>query len=351
MFISSTFLKRRQRFFMDALLADGTPAIAHCANTGSLKGVLKEGATLWLSPAADPARKLKYTAELMDIGTTLVGINTAVANRVAGAAIKTGVIEELTGYTAHTAEVKYGANSRIDWLLTAAGRPDCYVEVKSVTYAVGTTALFPDAPTERGLKHLHELVAMVKHFMEVAGEVESGFFLHNFQALCAALSIAKMSGKRVILFGVTYALLDAAGQAKEKLGENVVIIETGGMKGRHKEMVRHEVHTRLKELWGATVIRSEYGMTELLSQGYTHEGEIFKAGYTLQVLRRLPDDPKTVTTNAGKGVFNLIDLANVHSCSFIATDDQGTLFADGSFIVEGRIDHADVRGCNLLSLT
>jgi len=195
------------------------------------------------------------------------------------------------------------------------------------------------------------LVAMVKHFMEVAGEVESGFFLHNFQALFAALSIAKMSGKRVILFGVTYALLDAAGQAKETLAENVVIIETGGMKGRHKEMVRQEVHAKLKELWGASVIRSEYGMTELLSQGYTHEGEIFKAGYTLQVLRRLPDDPKTVTTNAGKGVFNLIDLANVHSCAFIATDDQGTLFADGSFTVEGRIDHADVRGCNLLSLT
>jgi phenylacetate-coenzyme A ligase PaaK-like adenylate-forming protein len=195
------------------------------------------------------------------------------------------------------------------------------------------------------------LVAMVKHFMEIAGEVESGFFLHDFQALFTALHNAKMFSKRVILFGVTYALLDAAEEAKEKLGDNVVIIETGGMKGRHKEMVRQEVHAKLKELWGATVIRSEYGMTELLSQGYTHEGEIFKAGYTLQVLRRMADDPKNISTSAGKGVYNLIDLANVHSCAFIASDDQGTLFADGSFTVEGRIDHADVRGCNLLSLT
>lgn len=206
--IPSTFLKRRQRFFMDALLADGTPVVAHCANTGSLKGVLKEGATLWLSPAADPARKLKYTAELMDVGTTLVGINTATANRVAGAAIKAGVIAELTGYTAHTAEIKYGENSRIDWLLTAAGKPDCYVEVKSATYAAGTTALFPDAPTARGLKHLHELITMVQHgHRAVMLFVIQRMDCHTFApaagidpAYAAALTSAKAQGVEVLAY-------------------------------------------------------------------------------------------------------------------------------------------------------
>jgi len=195
------------------------------------------------------------------------------------------------------------------------------------------------------------LVAMVQHFMNVADSSLSGFYLHDYEQLFQALHLAKKENKEVILFGVTYALLHAAelaNQSGQLLGSNVVVIETGGMKGRGKELIRTEVHELLRKQWGASTILSEYGMTELLSQGYTTGKEIFQPGFTMKVLRRLADDPTQVSNEAGKGVLNIIDLGNVHSCSFLATDDQGTLYEDGSFTVEGRLDASELRGCNLL---
>ncbi len=163
--IPGRLVKRYKRFLADVELADGTIVTAHCANSGSMLSVKEAGAEVWLSPARNPERKLRYTWELIKIGETFVGINTALPNAIVEEAIKAGKIPELSGYESLRREVKYGKNSRIDLLLEDPARPMCYVEVKNVTLKrgleKGDPVEFPDSVTARGAKHLVELADMV----------------------------------------------------------------------------------------------------------------------------------------------------------------------------------------------
>lgn len=158
--IPGTLIQRYKRFLADVRLEDGTVITAHCANSGSMKGCLPENAPVFLSHHPDSKRKLAYSWELVRVGESWVGINTARPNAIVREGIETGAIAELSGYATIEAEKKYGENSRIDLLLTNPGR--CYVEVKNVTLAEGDCALFPDSVTARGTKHLHELMNQVK---------------------------------------------------------------------------------------------------------------------------------------------------------------------------------------------
>jgi len=163
--IRGRLIKRYKRFLTDVELDDGTVVVAHCANSGSMESVKDPGAEVWLSPARNPDRKLKYTWELIRIGETLVGINTALPNLIVSEAIEAGTVAELAGYGSLRREVKYGKNSRIDILLEDDDKPKCYVEVKNTTMRRdldGGPAEFPDAVTARGTKHLGELSDMVK---------------------------------------------------------------------------------------------------------------------------------------------------------------------------------------------
>lgn len=196
------------------------------------------------------------------------------------------------------------------------------------------------------------LVYMVKELMERSGHPLGGFFLYDFEALAARLAELERRGQKTLLIGVTYALLDFAAQYPMPL-RNTIIMETGGMKGRKKELVRSEVHEALTHAFGVPSIHSEYGMTELLSQGYARGGGRFHAPAWMKVLVREEDDPRSVITATDRprtGAINIIDLANLYSCSFIATEDLGTIHPDGSFEVLGRIDNSDVRGCSLLAV-
>ncbi len=162
--IPGRLIKRYKRFMADVELDDGRVVTAHCANSGSMMAVKESGAEVWLSPARNPERKLRYTWELIRVGNTLVGINTALPNKLVEEAITDGTISELGGYPSLRREVKYGKNSRIDLLLEGNGLPTCYVEVKSVTLRRNSgkkgLAEFPDAVTSRGTKHLRELIEM-----------------------------------------------------------------------------------------------------------------------------------------------------------------------------------------------
>jgi len=164
--IPGKLIKRYKRFLTDVELAGGTVVVAHCANSGSMLSVNEPGADVWLSPANDPKRKLKYTWELIKIGNAMVGINTQHPNRIVYEAIEAGKIPELAGYDSQRREVKYGKNSRIDVLLESADKPKCYVEVKNTTLrrdlTPGAPAEFPDSVTVRGAKHLVELGDMVE---------------------------------------------------------------------------------------------------------------------------------------------------------------------------------------------
>lgn len=160
--LPGTFLKRYKRFFADVQLENGEIITAHCPNTGSMKGLLAEGATAWVAHHNDPKRKLQYTLELLGAGDSLVGVNTARPNKIVAHHIAAGNVPELAGYANLRGEVKYGTNSRIDLLLEDANKPACYVEIKNTTLREGGAALFPDAVTSRGLKHLEELAAEVK---------------------------------------------------------------------------------------------------------------------------------------------------------------------------------------------
>ncbi|HMO33217.1 MAG TPA: acyl transferase [Lacibacter sp.] len=192
------------------------------------------------------------------------------------------------------------------------------------------------------------LVYMVNDLVRTSGHPQSGFYLHNHAALHYTLCDLEAIQQPTLLIGVTYALLDFA--TTHRLACNhTVVMETGGMKGRREELVREEVHQRLREGFGVDSIHSEYGMTELLSQAYAAAEGRFRCPPWMRVLVRDEDDPRLVRSS-GKGALNIIDLANIYSCSFLATDDVGEVFPDGSFRVVGRLDNSDIRGCSLLTL-
>ncbi len=193
------------------------------------------------------------------------------------------------------------------------------------------------------------LVYMVDHLIRKSGHRDSGFYLNEFEKLYSLLIELEKKGQKVLLIGVTYALLDFASQFSLKLN-HTIIMETGGMKGRKKEMIRSELYELLKADFGVRQIHSEYGMTELLSQAYSIDGK-FTCPPWMKIVLRDETDPFTIA-NAGNnglsGAINVIDLANIYSCSFIATEDVGQLNYLGSFEVLGRMDNSDIRGCSLM---
>jgi hypothetical protein len=194
------------------------------------------------------------------------------------------------------------------------------------------------------------LVYMVDHLIRESGHLHSGFYLDDFERLARTLSELEKAGQRTLLIGVTFALLDFAEKFPLQL-RHTILMETGGMKGRRKEIIRPEVHELLKQAFGVEAIHSEYGMTELLSQAYSTGEGIFSCPPWLQILIRDDEDPLTVMARGQlvlTGAINIIDLANIYSCSFIATDDIGRLHPGGQFEVLGRMDNSDIRGCSLM---
>ncbi len=193
------------------------------------------------------------------------------------------------------------------------------------------------------------LIYMVEDLIRLTNNNDSGFYLHNHEVLIKKLITLDNAGQNVILIGVTYALLDLIEQRKFRL-KNTIIMETGGMKGKRKEMIREELHEQLCNGFGVTVIHSEYGMTELLSQAYSLGNGIFECPSWMQILIRDTEDAFTYVKNGKTGGINVIDLANINSCSFIATQDLGKKNPNNSFEVLGRFDNSDIRGCNLMVL-
>lgn len=191
------------------------------------------------------------------------------------------------------------------------------------------------------------LIYMVDALLKQSMHSDSGYFLHNHSDLYHKLQKLKSSHQKTILIGVTYALLDFIEEYKVDFPE-LIVMETGGMKGKRKEMVREELHQFLQKGFGVSAIHSEYGMTELLSQAYSYGKGIFNCPPWMKIYLRDTNDPLSLVSNNKTGGINIIDLANLHSCSFIATQDLGRLLTDGSFEVLGRFDDADIRGCNLL---
>ena len=190
---------------------------------------------------------------------------------------------------------------------------------------------------------------MVNDLIEQSKHEESGFYLNNLKELKDILISLDQQGKKVLLIGVSFALLDLVERFKFKL-KNTIIMETGGMKGKRKELVREELHKILKQGFGVNTIHSEYGMTELLSQAYSKGDGVFQCPNWMRIITRDPEDPFTIYTNGKTGGINIIDLANINSCSFIATQDLGKVQKDNSFEIIGRFDTSDIRGCNLMVL-
>lgn len=192
------------------------------------------------------------------------------------------------------------------------------------------------------------LVYMMKYLIEQIGTENSGFFIHNFEALKNSIEKAVENKENLFLIGVAFALLDFADKYAIQLPENAVVMETGGMKGRKKEWIRTELHEYLKEKLGITQIYSEYGMTELLSQAYCIDGIRFYPPAWMRVFTTEINDPFSVCDFGISGVLNVIDSANAYSCPFIQTQDIGKVYEDGSFEVLGRLDYSELRGCNLM---
>lgn len=216
-----------------------------------------------------------------------------------------------------------------------------YGDVSSYT----VLALLPSYLEREG----SSLIYMVHDLIQKSNNPDSGFYLNNRKDLSEKLIALDASGQKVLLIGVSFALLDLVEFKKFSL-KNTVIMETGGMKGRRKELTRKELHQILTEGFGVDVIHSEYGMTELLSQGYSKGNGIFETPPWMKILIRDTEDPFSISASQKTGGLNVIDLANINSCSFIATQDLGKVYSDQSFEILGRFDHSDIRGCNLMIL-
>ena len=190
------------------------------------------------------------------------------------------------------------------------------------------------------------LVHMARVLMEESGHPDNGFYINEWSKLIGVINRLEKKGKKILLLGVTFALLDFAEAYPAKL-THTTVMETGGMKGRREELTRNQVHDILKTQWQLENVHSEYGMTELLSQAYALRDGVFFCSPTMKVLVRDINDPLD-SKESGQGCLNVIDLANIHSCSFIATEDLGKVCENGSFEVQGRMDHSALRGCSLM---
>ena len=205
-------------------------------------------------------------------------------------------------------------------------------------------ALLPNYLEQKG----SSLVYMVDALIQQSKNSNSGFYLNDISSLIKKLEYLEKTNQKIILLGVSYALLDLI-ETKQFQLKNTIIMETGGMKGRRKEMVKEELHKKLKKGFGVASIYSEYGMTELLSQAYSKGNGIFNCPPWMKILTRDPEDAQTLVFNKTGGI-NVIDLANINSCSFIATQDLGKVYENETFEIIGRFDNSDIRGCNLMVL-
>ncbi len=217
-----------------------------------------------------------------------------------------------------------------------------YGDIKEYT----VLALLPSYLEREG----SSLVYMAEKLIQDSKHPESGFYLYETKKLVETLEKGLSENKKIVLLGVSFALLDLIENHKIELNDNVIVMETGGMKGRRKELIREELHLLLKNGFGVSKIHSEYGMTELLSQSYSKGDGIFYCPPWMKVSIRNPEDPLTNLGVNKTGGINIIDLANINSCSFIATQDLGKIRPDQSFEIIGRFDHSDIRGCNLMAL-
>lgn len=191
------------------------------------------------------------------------------------------------------------------------------------------------------------LIYMVDSLIKATNNPDSGYYLNSLESLEQKILQLEERNQKNLLIGVTYALLDLVENFQLQL-KNTIIMETGGMKGRRKEITRQELHKILSEGFGVSSIHSEYGMTELLSQAYSKGHGQFQCPAWMKILTRSVNDPFSILTTEKTGGINIIDLANLYSCSFIASQDLGKVCENGSFEVMGRFDHSDVRGCNLM---
>jgi len=231
-------------------------------------------------------------------------------------------------------------------------KPELYEQSFSLTFnryygdpeALCILALLPSY-----LERQHSsLVYMMDHLIKKSHHDDSGFYLDDMKRLSQVLSRRSADGHPTLLIGVSFALLDLAESFPVQLGKNVIVMETGGMKGRRKEMVREELHEQLQQAFGTSQLHSEYGMTELLSQAYSKGKGIFRSPPWMRVLIRDSYDPLTFQRVGQPGGINIIDLANLYSCAFVETSDLGVVNSDNSFDVRGRFDHSEIRGCNLM---
>ena len=204
-------------------------------------------------------------------------------------------------------------------------------------------ALLPNYLERKG----SSLVYMVNDLIQKSKSNESGFYLNNLEELSVQLTELEKKNKKILLIGVSFALLDLIEFKKFNL-KNTIVMETGGMKGKRKELVKEELHKLLCKGFGVEKIHSEYGMTELLSQGYSKGNGIFKTPPWMKILTRDTEDALSILPKNRTGGINVIDLANINSCSFIATQDLGKIHHDGTFEILGRFDNSDIRGCNLM---
>ena len=191
------------------------------------------------------------------------------------------------------------------------------------------------------------MVEMVRGLIHQSNHQDSGFYLNEFEKLYQILSDLKSKKQKTILIGVTFGILDFIEEYQLDFPE-LIVIETGGMKGRRNEMLREEVHALLKKGLGISYVHSEYGMTELLSQAYSYGNGLFKPPPQMKVMIRDINDPFWLLNDESSGGINIIDLGNLYSCSFIATQDLGKKYTDGSFEVLGRFDNSEIRGCSLM---
>lgn len=209
-----------------------------------------------------------------------------------------------------------------------------------------TLALLPSYLERDG----SSLIYMVNHFIQKSRHPESGFFLNNHNELYEKLKNLEQKGQKTLLIGVSFALLDFV-EAYQLNLKHSIVMETGGMKGRRQEMTRTELHSKLSEGFGVEHIHSEYGMTELLSQAYSKGHGVFNLPNTMRIFIRDPEDPLKLFDETGKtGGINIIDLANINSCSFIATQDLGQKVKKNQVKIMGRFDYSDIRGCSLLTI-
>ncbi len=221
----------------------------------------------------------------------------------------------------------------------------CFTEIYGEIENYVTLALLPSYLERKG----SSLITMADYFIKESKHPESGFYLNELEQLGIILEKLDKAGKKVLLIGVSFALLDLIEQKQFSL-KNTIIMETGGMKGRRKEIIREELHQLLKNGFGVNKIHSEYGMTELLSQAYSKGNGIFECPKHMQLLIRDPEDALSLIPNHKTGGINVIDLANLYSCAFIATQDLGKKIGANQYEILGRFDNSDVRGCNLMAL-